>query len=187
MRPFAQTITAFCIFPTLMIAGAASAGTFTVGQSYGAECYDNARSLGFSAASINACNRAIDEGTLTAKDRAATYVNRGIVRAYRDDFEGALADYDRALQIKPAFAEAYANRGNVLIRMERYDDALEQLNKALALKLQHPERVYYNRSIVYELKGKTREAYEDLKKAVELAPQWAQPQRELQRYQVVAR
>jgi tetratricopeptide (TPR) repeat protein len=187
MKSLAQNIATLLIFPTMVLAGSASAGTFTVGQSYGAECYDNARSQGFSSASINACNRAIDEGTLTNKDRAATFVNRGIVRAFRDDFEGALADYDRALQIKPAFAEAYANRGNVFIRLERYDDALEQINKALKLKLQHPERVYYNRSIIYELKGKTREAYEDLKKAAELAPLWTQPKRELQRYQVVAR
>ncbi|MDQ7017895.1 MAG: tetratricopeptide repeat protein [Robiginitomaculum sp.] len=187
MKSLAQIMTILCVFPAMMVASAASADTFTIGQSYGAECYDNARSMGFSTASINACNRAIDDDTLTKKDRAATYVNRGIVRAYLEDYDGALADYAEALKLSPDLAEAFANRGGALIKLERFDSALEALNKALALSPKQPERVYYNRSIVYEIMGKTREAYEDLKKAAALAPQWTQPQRELQRYQVVAR
>ncbi len=188
MKSLVQILTALCIFPAIIVASTASAGTFTIGQSFKSECYDNARRVYFSSASLNACNHAIDDDdAMTKKDLAATYVNRGIVRAYLEDYDGALADYEEALKLRPDLAEAFANRGGALIKLERFDSALEALNKALMLSPKQPERVYYNRSIVYELKGKTRQAYEDLKKAVELAPQWAQPQRELQRYQVVAR
>lgn len=187
MKTLAKIFATLCIFPTMTVAGAASAGTLTIGQSSSSECYDNARSHGFSTASINACNRAIEEDALSNKDRAATYVNRGIVRTYQDDYYGALADYAEALKLKPNLAEAYANRGGALIKLERFDSALAALNKALELSPKRPERIYYNRSIVYEVAGKTREAYEDLKKAAEIAPRWNQPKRELQRYQLVER
>ncbi len=187
MKLFSKTFVTLGILPIIFAAGAASAGTMTIGQSYGAECYDNAKGRGIGVGDINACNRAIDEGSLTRKDRASTFVNRGIVRAFRDDLTGALSDYEKALRLKPELAEAFANRGNVYIRMERYDDALAELNTALTLDLKSPERVYYNRAIIYEKLGQTRAAYEDLMMAVKLAPQWGQPKRELQRYQVVSR
>ncbi len=187
MTFFPKILAGLSVLPLMIAAGAASAGTMTIGQSYGAECYHNAKSSNIGVSDINACNRAIDEEALSRKDRASTLVNRGIVRAYRDDLEGALADYREALIIKPEFAEAFANRGNVYIRMGRYNDALDELNTALTLDLEHPERVYYNRAIVYEKLGQTREAYEDLKKATQMAPQWNQAKHELLRYQVVSR
>ncbi len=187
MKTKHTAILSLIILPLVLISGPVSAGSFTIGQSYGAECYDNAKGHGIGASSLNVCNRAIEGGALAPKDRAATYINRGIVRAFHDDLQGALNDYDKALQIKPAFAEAFANRGNVYIRMERFDDALAALNTALSLDLINPERVYYNRAIVYEKQGRMREAYLDLKKAASLAPNWNQPKYELQRYQVVSR
>jgi tetratricopeptide (TPR) repeat protein len=187
MKLIFRFIATLCIVPVSFIAGTASAGTFSIGKSYSAECYDNAKIKGFGSGIIDACNRAIKEDALTPKDRASTFINRGIVRSYLNDLVGALEDYDKALSIKPDFAEAFANRGSVFIRMERYDDALVALNKALALELKKPERVYYNRAIVYEKQGMMRQAYEDLRKAVEIAPLWHQPKRELMRYQVVER
>ncbi|MBL8146328.1 MAG: tetratricopeptide repeat protein, partial [Anaerolineae bacterium] len=36
----------------------------------------------------------------------------------------ALADYDRAIDLNPEYAEAYNNRGNVYAALRRYDEAL---------------------------------------------------------------
>ncbi len=187
MRSMRKTITVFCLFPMAVFGGAARAGTTTIGQSYGAECFDNASAKGYSVGAITACNRAIEEGTLNRKDHASTLVNRGIVRAHHNDLEGALKDYGKALHMRPELAEAFASRGNVYIRMERYNDALGELNKALKLGLLHPERVYFNRAIVYEILGDTKAAYLSFKKAAEHNPAWDQPQQELQRFTVVSR
>ena len=42
---------------------------------------------------------------------AAAYTNRGLAKYELEDYEGAIADYDRAIELKPKFAEAYYNRG----------------------------------------------------------------------------
>ena len=48
--------------------------------------------------------------------------------------EEALASYDKALALKPDFAEAYNNRGNALKELKRLDEALASYDRALAIK-----------------------------------------------------
>jgi len=50
------------------------------------------------------------------------------------DLEGALADCNRAIELKPDFAVAYNNRGMVKQVKGDLDGALEDYNKALNLK-----------------------------------------------------
>ena len=54
-------------------------------------------------------------------------------------FTAALADYDRAIAIRPDFAEAYGNRGNALRELGRHSEALDACNRALALKPDYNE------------------------------------------------
>ena len=42
---------------------------------------------------------------------AADYVNAGIEKGKRGDFKGAIADYNKAIDINPQYAFAYNNRG----------------------------------------------------------------------------
>lgn len=49
----------------------------------------------------------------------------------------ALASYDKALALKPNYADAYINRGNALKDLNRLDEALASYDKALALKPNH--------------------------------------------------
>jgi len=53
--------------------------------------------------------------------------------------DDALASYDKALELKPDYAEAFYNRGNALKEMNRLDDALASYDKALALKPDYAE------------------------------------------------
>ena len=46
----------------------------------------------------------------------------------------ALASYDRAIALKPDYAEAYNNRGNALTDLKRLAEALASYDKAIALK-----------------------------------------------------
>ena len=45
-----------------------------------------------------------------------------------------MASYDKAIALKPDFAEAYKNRGNALKDLKRHADALASYDKAFALK-----------------------------------------------------
>jgi glycosyltransferase involved in cell wall biosynthesis len=48
--------------------------------------------------------------------------------------EEALAGYDRALAIRPDFAEAHHGRGNALFKLKRYEEALAGYDRALAIR-----------------------------------------------------
>src|SRR6476661_11116119 len=57
-------------------------------------------------------------------------------RVKRND--DALASYDRALAIKPDYAEALNNKGNLLIRRDRWQEAEDVCRKAAVLRPEDP-------------------------------------------------
>ena len=56
--------------------------------------------------------------------------NRGNALWQLKRFEEALASFDKALAIKPDFAEAPNNRGNALLELKRAGEALASYDKA---------------------------------------------------------
>lgn len=90
---------------------------------------------------IHAANGMLDEAMedhneamLISPDMAKIYVNRGNVFHQIHDYEAALADYDKALELgNVALDIVYYNRALTLIRMKRWDDARESLEKALEI------------------------------------------------------
>ncbi len=65
-----------------------------------------------------------------AANDAKSHRERGIF-AYRDgDLPGALADFDRAIQLDPTFKDAYVDRGIVLYRMQEFDRAFADISRA---------------------------------------------------------
>lgn len=128
---------------------------------------------------------AFRSGTLTFDDEVATYVNRGIVRLYGKDHQGAISDFDKAIALNPAQPESYLNKGAALVRMGASpSEAIALFNEALARKTSRPELAYFSRGIAHEVAGKLTEAYRDYKRAQELAPRWDRPGEELSRFQV---
>ena len=134
-----------------------------------------------------ACTEALTLEPLGPTDRAGTYVNRGVLKLRRKAFEGAQADFDRAIQTKPDLAEAYVNRGAAAVGARRYANGLADINKALALGVQEPEKAYYNRALAHEGLDNMKAAYFDYRKALELKPEWEMPRQELARFTVERR
>ena len=164
---------------------AAPAGVTVLGSSPGFSCYAVARSKDGSSDALERCNTAFESGKLTFDDQVATYVNRGIVRLYGKDHEGAIADFDKAISLNPAQPESYLNKGAALVRMGASPtDAIALFNEALARKTSRPEVAYFSRGVAHELAGNISAAYRDYKRAQELAPRWEQPGQELSRFQV---
>src|SRR5947207_13786226 len=60
-------------------------------------------------------------------DRA---LRRGISRYGRSDYDGALSDFNKAIELKPELADAYLQRGKVLHAQGKYTEALADFNKA---------------------------------------------------------
>ena len=80
--------------------------------------------------------------------------------------------------------EAYVNRGGALVGQKRYMEALLEIDKGLALGPEEPEKAYYNRALANEGLDDITAAYFDYRRAVELAPEWDIPKRELLRFSV---
>lgn len=131
-----------------------------------------------------ACTEALDREMLDNRDRAGTYVNRGVLKMRRMNWAGATKDFNEAVHVKPDLGEAYANRGAVAIGEHRYAESLPDLNKGLALGVEEPAKVYFNRALAYEGLDDAKSAYFDYQKAVELSPDWAAPKDELVRFHV---
>lgn len=165
------------------LASAASGGQLVIGESAAATCYQSAKAQNYSYSAYLTCTDAL-ETDLSLKDRASTHINRGIIAAGGGRLDDAFSDYQTAIRLRPELGEGYANRGTVYRNRDRLDDALADFNKALSLGVKEPHLVYFNRAVTLEQTGRVTEAYYDYRKAAELAPDWALPKEELERFTV---
>ncbi len=137
--------------------------------------------------SIRHCETALRQENLNQKDRAATYVNQGILLMRSQAHTEALASYDKALKIKPKLVEAHINRGACLLFLDRTEEAITVLTMAIETQNDHLPDALYNRAIAYERMGDSKSAYLDFKRALELRPDWGPATRALTNYQVTRR
>jgi tetratricopeptide (TPR) repeat protein len=169
-------------------ASQADAAVTVLGTGSARSCYEAAEFGGDDLHdAIAECTVAIDEEALPLAERAATFINRGILRSLNQDPNGALDDYNRGLALRPELGEAYVDRGAVMILFRRYDDALKDIDKGISLGPNKPEIAYYDRAVANEARGDIRGAYEDCKKALEIAPDFTVATEYLAHFKVVVR
>ena len=97
------------------------------------------------------------------------YYNRGVGYTQLDNYRQAIEDFNRAIEIKPGFADAHNNRGSAYYVLGNYKQAIEDLNRAIEIKPGFAE-AYYNRGIAYNGLGNYRQAIEDYGRAIEINP-----------------
>lgn len=168
----------------VILATPAVAQVTIMGNSAGAACYREARDGHSGRDSLRVCDLALSDEALSRRNRAATFINRGIVQLNRQNETDATIDFNRAIRLRPDIAEGHINLGSVYIRQENYAGAVESITRGLSLNPEDPARAYYNRGIAYEELGRYREAYSDYRTASQLAPQWSAPATELIRFRV---
>ena len=76
---------------------------------------------------------ALDELVEYCPDYAEGYNQRAFASFLRGDFDAALWDLDRALELNPRHLGALSGRGLTLMRLGREDEAQEALKAAVAL------------------------------------------------------
>jgi tetratricopeptide (TPR) repeat protein len=174
---------------TLAVAGfvvaalPAKAVTLVIGGGAGAQCYATAE-FGDPFEAFDICTRALSGQDMSVRDRAATYINRSVVRLRVHDYSGAIADCDLAIARFPSLGEAYVNRGAALINLDQPSEALDALNKGIQIGLDKVHLAYYNRGLAKEKLKDVRGAYDDYKKALELDPTFTLAAEELKRFSV---
>ncbi len=167
----------------LVLSAPASAQMIVLGQGLSRTCYEAAmQGDHVSKTDIETCTKALTEQNASYETRLATRVNRGILLMRDGNHDHALKDFNTALQMDDTLGTTYLNKGAVLIHKANYSDAMDSLNKAIELNSNDLHAAYYNRALVYEKQGKLTEAYYDLKKALELKPDFQPAIDQIDRY-----
>ncbi len=168
-------------------AGTARAAETVIGNGPAEDCYRAAEN-GSPAPrdSITFCDEAL-ASILAPRDRAATYVNRGILKMGTNDSTGSLTDFNSGLQMRSDMGEGYVDRGASLIMMNKFAEALADIDKGLALGVKKPQIAYYDRGLANEGLGKLEAAYHDYKQSELIDPYFTPPTVELKRFKVVTK
>ncbi|HEX7884809.1 MAG TPA: tetratricopeptide repeat protein [Phenylobacterium sp.] len=166
----------------LVFAGASQSAVTVLGGGLAKQCSEAALGGESDPRFIELCTVALETEALGLRDRAGTFVNRGVLKLRRKDFDAAKIDFNQAIKAQPDMGEAYLNRGAAWVGQRRYADGLADINKALELGVDEAEKAYYNRALAYEGLQDLKAAYLDYQKAVELKPDWDQPKKELARF-----
>jgi serine/threonine protein kinase len=101
---------------------------------------------------------------------AEDYFNRGVVKEDEfDDFPGALADYNKAIELDPKYAPAYSNRAWLLCTQDDCVGALADYNRAIELDPKYAP-AYRKRAWSLYIQGDCVGALDNYNKAIELDP-----------------
>jgi len=154
----------------------AEAAVTVLGTAQAVECFEKADA---GSSDPKACDDALHDPDLLGRDRAATFVNRGIIYNTARKLDLALADFASALAIDPNIAEAYLNRGNSKFFQGKLNEAIADFTRALELKLDRKSAAYYNRALAYVALGRLKEAKSDLESALDADPDFKEAKDEL--------
>jgi tetratricopeptide (TPR) repeat protein len=72
-------------------------------------------------------------------DAQVAYTNRGALRKEKRELDGALSDFNKAIQFGKKDYKSYSNRGAVYLDLGDYNSALADYQKAINLKPDHPQ------------------------------------------------
>jgi tetratricopeptide (TPR) repeat protein len=88
------------------------------------------------------------------------------------DFDRALEDFDKAIEINSKFASAYHNRGMALSGKGRDDKAAEEFSKVIEMNPNSPV-LYKDRGTAYSKLGEYQLAKKDFEKSIEFDKKFA--------------
>jgi tetratricopeptide (TPR) repeat protein len=184
MKSLALTLfTAAAVVPL----SAASGAVLTMGGALSHLCYQSALSADGRSFAVDGCTRALNEESLGTSDRAATYVNRGIVFMSGGHFADADADFDAALKLRASLPDAWLNKGFMRLRQGNGREALPLIQRGIDAGANRQALALFARGVAHEQMGDYGSAYADLRRARQLEPGWSLPREYLASYQPTRR
>ena len=87
-------------------------------------------------------------------DSAMAYFNRGLIYANKEDFDHAISDWDKAIQLDPNFSAVYYNRGIAYANRGETQNAIADFKKVLELCSADETLCPYAQHMVQKLEGK---------------------------------
>ena len=109
----------------------------------------------------------------TGSKLALTHTKRGTAYLKKGQYDEAIGEYSKALEINPRSAVAYYNRSVAYTSKGQYDKAVTDCSSALQLN-PNDANSYYSRGVSYWHLGSKNEAMKDLQSAAKLKHKGAQ-------------
>jgi tetratricopeptide (TPR) repeat protein len=101
---------------------------------------------------------------------AADHQNRGVSYADKGDYQAAIREYNRALEVAPSLTVALYNRGIAFLRTKQYRRAIEDLTQVIQSGSPMSDGAYFNRGSAYFEMKDYDAAIADFTKTIESAP-----------------
>ncbi len=102
-------------------------------------------------------------------DRVGLFFELGNLLIADKEYEGAIASYEKAIEIKPDYHQAWNNRGNAQYYLGEYREAIASYEKAIEIKPDY-HQAWYNRGNAQSDLGEYREAIASYEKAIQIKP-----------------
>ena len=167
----------------IAFAAPVSAATMVLGVNTAAEeCYRAASAE--DPRGVPVCTYALTQ-KLTARDRAATLINRGALRFVEHNYQAAIDDSEASIKTYAKLGEAYLNRGAAMRELGEPARAIQSLDESIRMGFGRLQLAYFDRGMAKEDMGDIKGAYLDYKKALELAPEFKLAADQLKRFRVV--
>jgi tetratricopeptide (TPR) repeat protein len=128
--------------------------------------------VGSTADAIDACTRVISSARSTRDQVGNAYIGRGQHYYEKDDYDRAIADFNKAIPLKPKWLHlAYGNRGNAQAMKNLDQDAIDSYDQAIAIDANY-SAAYTGRGLVYEKMGLVERARGDYEAALNVKSEY---------------
>ena len=121
-------------------------------------------------AAIEACDQVL-AGHATDIERCRAFYWRGSAHLRKGDYDRAIADKTRAIELHPNFAIAFCDRGISYMEKGDHDRAIADWTRAIKLDPDYVDPLC-NRALAYDQKRDHDRAIADLTRAIELEPDY---------------
>jgi tetratricopeptide (TPR) repeat protein len=111
-----------------------------------------------------------NEANEAAASEAEILFAQGVQEEQSGDLEGAIASYNKALEIQPDLHEVWFNKGNVLSKAGRFEEAIFAYDKVIEIQ-PNIQEVWHNRGNALSNLGRWEESNTSYEKAQELQAQ----------------
>jgi tetratricopeptide (TPR) repeat protein len=103
----------------------------------------------------------------TTQQKAAAYNSRGITYVAKGQYDQAISDFNKAIEIDSRIAAFYFNRGIVYLKKGQFDEAISDFSKTIEIDPRDGE-AYYNRGRSHYLKKEYDKSWKDIKRTQDL-------------------
>ena len=118
---------------------------------------------------LNACTQIIESGKVNKKEISFAYNNRGAAFNQKREYDRAVSEYTRAIDLNPQYARAFVNRGNNFYAIGSIDSALADYSEAIKIDPKYAD-AYTGRGWVFYVKNDYERAFADYNIALKLDP-----------------